>query len=385
MSLNPEIKEDNPRLSAEAPAAAKPSDVTGKVSAFLYATLALTLVAAVLRVAASLYEYESAVGYFVRGGPLYAASNAAAAVCVLLAAVSFFLIPKGGMPIDADYRSSFGSACLDFVGFMLFFEALYRARELFPILRDGSPAFDRSNPSYADARPERIIIILSGAAVIFCAIAAFYYLWRAIGKTRRRGLMAFFGLFPGFRAVCGFGIIYFDLTVAINSPVKASVELALICVMLWSLLEVRFLLPYGYAKPRLYYSFSLATVAFCLFAGVSVSVMYLCGIEKNANLFIESVYCLITGLLALVRLFQFSRRIAAAAAAGADGYLPCDLKPVDEENDGNAPESAAEPEDGQGSAESAEAEETGEVPSPEDAGDDIDKKEEKPEDGTDEA
>ncbi len=304
---------------------ALPSDVSSKASAFLYGICALTAVCAALWILAVLFGFEADVGYFRRGALLPAGALAVFAAGGCCAVASFLLIPRGGMPRNTRYQSGVNAAALDFCGFILLFEAGLRVKEFINGIKAVKAAlalysdvglFAAMRADFAENRPDRMALILSGVAVVAGALAAFYFLARGAGDRLNRNLLAVFGVCCGFRALCGLGIIYFDLTVAINSPLKLAAEIALICVMLWTMLEVRFILPEGYARPELYFSFSLFTVLVCVPAGAGVLAASLSHAVSSDGLLVEGAFCLVIGVLAAIRLFLFTGKIRKAAVEG---------------------------------------------------------------------
>ncbi len=326
------------------PAEASAADVYAKAASFFSAQTVLAVISAAFWIAAVIFSFDADVGYFASSAWLPPAALAVSASFLLCAVSTYFIIPRGGMPVRIDYSSGISSASLDFVGFMLLFEAAYRVRDFILTFDAKKEYFDRSLMSYSSNRAGRVSVVLSVLAIVFCAASALYFLLRATGGKGRRNLMTVLGLCAAFRAVAGVGLVYFDMTVAINAPGKLAVEFALVCVMLWTLLEVRFLLPEGYAKPKLYFTFSLITFASCFCAGTATAVGYLCGLEKNGTLFIEGVFCLITGVLAWIRTLMFIRKIGRASRSG-DGYLgdpECTDAAVSEE-DPETEESGAQP------------------------------------------
>ena len=313
------------KTAPEEPKTAAPSDVSPKVSIFLYAISALTAVCTALWVLAVLFCFEADIGYFKRGNLLPAGALAVFAAGGCCAAASFILMPHGGMPRNTRYPGGLSTAALDFCGFILLFEAGLRVKDVISGIKAVRASlalygdlgrFAAMRADFAENRPDRMALILGAVAVVAGALAAFYFFARGAGDRLNKNLLTVFGICLAFRALCGLGIIYFDLTVAINSPLKLAVEVALICIMLWTMLEVRFLLPEGYARPELYYSFSLLTVLTCVPAGAGVLAASLSHAVSNDRLLVEGAFCLVIGALAAIRLFLFVSKIRKAAANG---------------------------------------------------------------------
>ena len=338
---------------SEAPAEASAADIYAKAASFFSAQTVLAVISAAFWIVAVIFSFDKDVGYFASSSWLPPAALAVSASFLLCAVSTYFIIPRGGMPVRIDYSSGLSTASLDFVGFMLLFEGAYRVRDLILTFESKKVYFDRSYLSYSSNRAGRVSVVLSVLAIVFCVTSALYFLLRAAGGKGRRGILTVLGLCVAFRAVAGIGTVYFDMTLAINAPGKLAVELALICVMLWMLLEVRFLLPAEYAKPKLYFTFSLITFAVCFCAGTATAAGYLCGLEKNGVLFIEGVFCLIIGVLVWIRTLLFIRKIARASRSG-DGYLgdpectDAEVSEADPETEENGTDSSAAPDDAGG-------------------------------------
>lgn len=311
-----------------------------QVDARLWAVLVLVAAfsAAVLRTAAILLSYDAEIGYFARGTALPVLADV---VCIIgtLAAVgfAFFCCPHGRAVYNVGARDSapvyFATAYAAFVMLGTFMHELWRCLSE----RTAASYFEKAaavDNAYT-ARSLRIQGVLIIIGIIASAISAIYFFCRLSGKGWREWYVIL-GFAPGLRGVSGMATIYFDMTVEMNSPNKMLLQLALISVMLYFLLELRMLLGEKKARPRAYAAVGLAATVLTAAASVSLIAAYFAGQVSNAYFFTESFFCFNMMIYIMVRTVAFIAGPYTKVATVSDAERESAPVPADAPADADA-------------------------------------------------
>lgn len=288
--------------------------------AWTVAVLIIALAAAALRTAAILVSYDAEIGYFSRGAILPVLADVACIAGTALA-LCFAVIcrPRGNAVYKIGARDSapvyFATAYAAFVMLGTFMHELWRC------ISEDTAAYYFEKAAAVDnaytARSLRIQGVLIIIGIIASAVSALYFFCRLGGKGWREWYVIL-GFAPGVRGVSGMATIYFDMTVEMNSPNKMLLQLALISVMIYFLLELRMLLGGKKARPRSYASVGLAATVLTAAASVSLIAAYFAGQVSNAYFFTESFFCFNMMIYIMVRTVSFIVGPYSAAGDGAN-------------------------------------------------------------------
>ena len=298
---------------------------TSRLRVFLGAAVALTVIAALLRILALVFAYDPEPGYF-REGALPAVANALTVTAVLICLSSLFLFPKnspkgalsdGGAPYFVSVFAAFVMIADFGYRAIRFTDAAYRAD--FAYLFTGGAGS-------SNTRILRITGVITLLIMLSSLASAVSFFLRADGRKREkaggsgmRNARILFGLAPPVRALCGMTLLYFDMTSVMNGANRMISELALIAAMLFLLFEDRFEISCSgdRVKPRQYIAAGLCTVVLCGVAGISVGVGYFMGLTGDGELCFEALFETVCAAYAAVRLACLYKEVPNAAAADA--------------------------------------------------------------------
>ena len=204
---------------------------------------------------ALLFAFEPDIGYFSLTSPLPSIANAILLLSILWGASALIFIPRDKLSVSLPEFSTaavFVSALCGFL-FILFallaFYAALRGNVFFP----GETYFRDLFIHYAISTSA----FLSGLYfVTACKSTLIHAPWRTC-----------LSFFPTIWALLTLAQCYFDLTHAMNNPIKIMLHLALMGIMLFFLQESRFLL--GRAQPRLSLFCTYAALLLCGSGGLS--------------------------------------------------------------------------------------------------------------------
>lgn len=309
-------------------------------TAFL-AGVAASFVLTVLYCLSFALYYEKESGYFARGAFLPVFANIFLIICVVGFIVVAFLLKPQGLPGSLDRGGSVGAFAGLYAGFVMLFEAIWRGRLLFIDWSAFSKYFDKSSPDFASSRLYRVSYVTDILTVLFCVGCAAYFVLlvrRGFRSVKNGSVM---GLFPVVRALLGVAQLYFDVSLALNSPSKLLAQFAMILLCLYFLAETRYSLPEPYARPRYYFVFALAAMVSCAAAGFPLLLLYF----KNSAYFASTVlvrsygevcfagfYCLTFFIYILMRFPSYVR------SAG----IPSEVPVPEEKEDAQDEEATAE-------------------------------------------
>lgn len=208
--------------------------IQAKLKIYTYSLSILAALNALLYFFCYYFCFDSELHYFSTATPLPAIAKAVLILSLLWAASALIFIPRDQLKTTSpaySVGSTFGTTLCGFA--FLFFSAL-----------DALTAY-RVGILYADRRTKILVLL----AVISGFLTAIYFLAGTSPKFRRRDWRLFLGFFTILWAISTLAIDYFDFTHPMNEPVKVSLMLAMICVMITVLAEIRTML--DLAQPRL--------------------------------------------------------------------------------------------------------------------------------------
>ena len=222
-----------------------------KIQILQYASLGLAALALLLQVLAVLRQFDGGTNYFKIGASLPTLAVIAALLSAAVGTVSALLtkvdpatasiFPKEGLMPSVILAVGFG------IAIMLFALSL---RE-----------------------PISGVALL---AIVCSAIAAFYAIATGFPAFRAQAsLITALGFSAPIACILFNGYYYFDTSVEMNSPIKTTVQVGLICAMLYFVSELRFLM--GTPMSRLFLTLAGWTRSLGALSALAVPVAYLTG------------------------------------------------------------------------------------------------------------
>ena len=283
---------------------ALPAQRKGRI--LLGTALGGAVLAALAALFAFLRDYEADIGYFVRGSVLSVLLIAVLGLAALWALAVWALQKKEKLPAQI---SSAGNGCYFvtvFAAFMSVFEGIFR---VVMVVRKNN-LFQQKNERIEkiSAAMDLICILLAFATAVFFFCAAN----EKPGKKR----YALLGLLPAFKGMCGILQIFFDVSIAMNSPVKLLGEAGLMAVTLYYLAEDRFRVGGDYIRTAAYCAASVFVLIFSAATGGALVFFYFIynssfagtsGAAQYGEICLQAVYCLITFAYALVQFLSYVR------------------------------------------------------------------------------
>lgn len=262
----------------------------GKIKIFVFSSLVLSLISALLYTAAYFFSFDSYIGYFISSAILPGIALSVTLLTLSWIFSSLIIIPAGSVRTgEVPYgKGSKFMAGVTFAGFALY--ALYRF------------IFASTIPTVPG--------LLTFFCIILGALASIYFLMTALDKGGSSRVYA--GFAPVFWAALSMTEAYLNKNIAMNNPFKISQMMAMLSVMLFMVYELRFLL--GRGMPRLF--MALAT------AGVLVSAVFIipflavtsAGVYTLPDILPESILNLLLAGYMVSRLIDFKSYQSAATA-----------------------------------------------------------------------
>ena len=234
--------------------------------------LGVTVLGVILRTAALLTSFDTAVGYFDLGF-LSVAARACYFIAPAIAIVTALCIPKGVLPTELSIRAKAPVAYVTGVSLVVFGVA-----------------------SLALTLPAKTMT----APAILALPAAAYFLLSA-GRTGRfsSGLSAF-GFAPVLWAMAAIAQTYGDRYTTMNSPIKLALQFGFVGVMLLFCAELRFRL--GKPLPRMAVALFSISIFTTLNASLPILLATVLGVLTNTLHTLYAVALLCVGLYALFML-----------------------------------------------------------------------------------
>ena len=98
-------------------------------------------------------------------------------------------------------------------------------------------------------------------------------------------------------------VLYFDISIEMNAPLKVTAQCALLPLMLYFTTELRYLL--GRELPRLYLALALGSVAASSLCAIAIPAAVIAGLLNNANCLAAALVVLGANITILFRLKRF--------------------------------------------------------------------------------
>ncbi len=270
-----------------------------KIKVYVYSVLAISALAAFLRIVALIFNYDYIIGYY-DGGFLVTVMNA---VCVLGCAwglSSFFLLPKVCPCAEVNPRPNL--IALYFCAFVFAADALYSfagmlaSSEFFNV-------FDAPNAT----KTEKVLAVTAIFGALASLAAALYFFRRASGKSAK-GFDVVLGFLPIVRMLSGVFTVYFNMEVPMNSSHKVLIEWAFIISMVFLLHENRFFAPVN-RRPRAYLGFGLVAMILTASAGIGGLFSYFSGLLDQGKFCVESLICLTLFVHVSASLLSYAKQL----------------------------------------------------------------------------
>lgn len=288
-------------------------DMSTKVRTYLFSAAGLAVLAAALRTAALFTSFDREIGYFRPHAFLSTASGVMLVLAAVWALTGLWLIPDTALP---RFMSSGGKLTAFFAAFtagVFLVDLIYSSGTFAETVKSGEAARILAQFKHlryyrlASDRAARFAFILSALALLCSLAAAVYFFMLSLPRAHRPGL-AFAGMAAILRLLCGIARIYFDMDLVMNSPNKILLQTAFVCLMLFLLAEIRFLLEEKYARPRLYVVSALLALVTATVAGFSILIGYFGGVLKKFPYFgTEGFLCTALALYVFARLWDYAK------------------------------------------------------------------------------
>lgn len=254
--------------------------IKNKLKVYIITALIFTIVAIVLHTILMFAFFDKNIGYFQKG--LITSITVSLAVCAIVWFFTTLLfIPKGTMykemPKDKLTIKSAYIVCafLNAFGFL-------------------NTVFDISKAIKNNQLVDKFHLLY----LIFFTLSILYFIGKAF-KIFKTDATVFFGFFIVLNATVMLAQLYFDNNVQMNSPLKITMQIALLFIMLYFLGEFRFDLKKPY--PRVYLSVGISASLVCLATSIPHIIAYFADILQSKDYFIKNIYILINGLYILTR------------------------------------------------------------------------------------
>jgi hypothetical protein len=251
-----------------------------KLKVYIITALVLTVATTALHTILMFGFFDRDIGYFQNS--VVTSITAALALCsILWFFTTLLFIPKNTMrkemPADNTPAKSayIVSAFLNAFGFL-------------------NTVFDISKTISSNQLVEKIQLLY----FLFFALSVLYFVGKAF-KIFKPDTTVFFGFFVIFNATTMLAQMYFDNFVQMNNPLKITMQIALLFIMIYFLGDLRFDLKKPY--PRLYLAVGISATLACLATSIPHIIAYFADILSNKDYFIKNIYILICGLYILTR------------------------------------------------------------------------------------
>ena len=254
-------------------------------SLYFLIAAAVSTVGVTLRSACMLTQFDAAIGYF-NLGLLSIAESAFTALAVIAAVVGTFFFPKDALPVAP--RTPYRPIAAYVLGIALSAFAVCLAADI--LTADAQTATDTAKISLT----------------VLASPAAAYFLVTARRHGCYRDALVFLGFFPIFWSISAVAVIYSDVFVAMNSPIKTSIQMGLLGLMLVILAELRLRL----GKPISRKAVALTGLGTYLSLRASLPLLLTVTVSPSAVYTACAAVLLATGLYGGYALFCYTRPIA---------------------------------------------------------------------------
>ena len=283
------------------------------IKGYLTVSLALALIAALLRSMAYIFSFDADIGYF-NGSFFSKIATYFIIVSCTFALTGFAFISKDAtLPRKLTNEGNSIYFASVFAGFIMIADFAYKL-----YLMIGEEKFSYYKFIFASAFKSENSYIIRATAVIEIAgvvasiLAAVCFFLRS-SKRFDSKLCAWLGFFPIIRALTGVAQIYFEMEVQMNHPSKLMLEFALISLMIAFLYELRFFISEDYARPRNFVVFSCVALIIAISAGISEMMGFFVGKTSKGDFCIEAFFCLAMGLYGVARTVSYVKSLEEKA------------------------------------------------------------------------
>lgn len=283
------------------------------IKGYLTVSLALALIAAVLRSMAYLFSFDADIGYF--NGSLFAkiATYFILVSCAFALSGFVFISKEASLPRKLTNEGNSIYFASVFAGFIMIADFAFKiylmiGEEKLSYYKYIFASTFKSENSYI----MRATAVIEIAGVVSALLAAVCFFLRSSKKFDSK-LCAWLGFFPIIRALTGVAQIYFEMEVQMNHPSKLMLEFALISLMIAFLYELRFFVSEDHAKPRSFIVFACVALIVAISAGISEMVGFFAGRLSKGDFCIEAFFCLAMGLYGAARTISYVKALAAKA------------------------------------------------------------------------
>lgn len=246
---------------------------SGKIRVYFFSSLFLAVVCAVLYILSYLTAFDSDIGYFRADAFLPFMAKAVLTVTLIWLASAFVFIPKGTITASMPQRGIFTRII------SLLCAAAYAAYAVCRVFIGSAT------------------VIYSKPITFICTLLAFlsvlYFVFSAIGNTGQN-TMILLGFLPIFRAALSMTEAYINNLVAMNSPVKVSLMLSMMSIMIYMLYELRYRADRPF--PRAFAVFALAGICINAVFSIPLIINYFTGVYRINAFLPDAVLSLLMAL-----------------------------------------------------------------------------------------
>ena len=238
-----------------------------------------TTTAALFMSAAVLFDYDKSTNYFIPNSLLFRFAVIFAFLSFAAAIANAIIIPKETLASRSPFGANLLIAIPAALGFS--FGSILLAVNFF------------QNKSYL-ALVTAVALLLSMVHTLLCEAG---YRIKALG------------FLPPIACALLVCVLYFDISIEMNAPLKVAAQCALLPLMLYFTTELRYLL--DRELPRLYLALALGSVAASSLCAFAVPAAVIAGLLNNANCLAAALVVLGVNITILFRLKRFLTRIPA--------------------------------------------------------------------------
>ena len=229
--------------------------------------------ATLLAAFATAFFYDKGANYFATNSILFSLATVIAILTFALAIATALMTPKENLVASSPFGTNLVVALPAAVGFGI--GAIFSALE-----------FARSNSTLFLIAT--VLLLLSATHVLVC-------------ETERKNPLL--GFFPPVACALLIAILYFDISLEMNAPMKVVAQCALLPLMLYFATELRYLL--DRELPRLYLALALGSIAAASMCAISVPMACLTGVLENTNCLASSLVVIGTNITLLLKLKRY--------------------------------------------------------------------------------
>ena len=254
--------------------------IKNKLKVYLITAIIFMLGVTVLHTIMLFISFDKDIGYF-QSGLISSITNALSVSVVVWFFSALFFIPKKTMKADMPQEKTLVRAAYVFSAFINAFGLLY-------VMFNTVKAVESN----------QIITKTQMLSLLFLTLSILYFIGKAF-KIFKTDTTVFFGFFIILQSITILADLYFDNNVQMNSPLKITMQLSLLFIMLYFLGDFRFDLKKPY--PRVYLIISLSAFFVCSATSIPHVIAFFAGILDNKDYFVKNIYILISGLYIFIR------------------------------------------------------------------------------------